>query len=63
MNISPTELIDARRETNFCENEGGRWVTYCRRHGFFIQHETREIARGWLRHPDEWCESCQEDVP
>ena len=55
------EVIDARRETIWNENDGGRWITFCRRHQFFIQHEARDVARSWKNHPDEWCEGCQEE--
>lgn len=52
------ELLDARHELDFHESEGGRWVTICRRHGAFVQHETRSLARDWLPHAGDWCEGC-----
>ena len=56
--MRPTSLIDARLSPDFTEEEGGRWVTLCG-HGNFVQHETRELARDFLPHPEEWCEECR----
>lgn len=59
---SDTELVDLELEGWAGEDEGGRWATYCRRHEFFIQHETRALARDWRPYPEEWCEGCQEEA-
>lgn len=40
----------------FNEADGGRWVTYCKTHGLFVQHDTRALAYAWLREPETWCE-------
>lgn len=51
-------LIDARSAREFDEAEGGRWITLCEKHGAFVQHETRSLARSFMAAPSEWCENC-----
>lgn len=34
------------------------WETVCTDHGGVCSHETRQVAKAWLSHPDEWCEYC-----
>lgn len=55
------EVVDADHPDcdEFQSDEGGRWVTVCRDHGSFVQHETWKLARQFLGHPEEWCEKCQ----
>lgn len=36
----------------------GRWYTVCTRHGTAISHLTRNLARQWVKTPDDWCEKC-----
>lgn len=40
------------------DTDGGRWQTVCEDHSIVIAHETIRDARGWLHHPEEWCEDC-----
>lgn len=56
------EVVDADHPdcTDYQSDEGGRWVTVCREHEEFVQHETWKLAREHLGHPEEWCESCME---
>lgn len=56
------ELVDADHPecTDFQSEEGGRWVTICREHTEFVQHETWKVARQFLGHPEEWCDGCRE---
>ncbi|MGH2939462.1 MAG: hypothetical protein ACRDPE_15245 [Solirubrobacterales bacterium] len=55
------ELVDAAHPDcrDYDADEGGRWVTVCTEHGSFVQHETWKLARQFLGHPEEWCESCR----
>ena len=54
-------LIDALESPDYVPAEGGRWVTFCDRHGTFCQHETRALGRAFLAAPSEWCEPCGQD--
>jgi len=56
------EVVDADHPdcTDFQSDEGGRWVTVCKDHGQFVQHDTWKIARRFLGHPEEWCGKCTE---
>lgn len=36
-----------------------RWATLCDEHGGYVLHGTRQLAEGWLPHPDEWCDGCK----
>lgn len=55
-------VYDARRYSDFREDEGGRWVTFCQKHGTFVQHETRALAYNWAKVPAEWCAECFDDI-
>lgn len=59
------ELVDADHPDcdEFQSDEGGRWVTVCREHSEFVQHDTWKIARQHLGHPEDWCEGCKETAP
>jgi hypothetical protein len=56
------EVVDADHSDcdDYQSDEGGRWVTVCREHEEFVQHETWKLARENLGHPEQWCESCME---
>jgi len=52
-------LID--NESADFDDEGYRWITYCRDHGVLLHHESRAQARASQADPTEWCEGCRQE--
>lgn len=50
------KIIDGQESPDFDVTEGGRWVTFCETHGFFVQHTGRAVARDMAKSPETWCE-------
>lgn len=50
------KVIDGQESPDFDVTEGGRWITFCETHGFFVQHTGRAVARDMAKSPETWCE-------
>jgi hypothetical protein len=41
-------------------DDGGRYLLVCDPHGGILQSDAAATARYYLRHPEEWCPTCQD---
>lgn len=40
----------------------GRWATVCETHHTYCLHATRAVATSFMAAPEEWCESCADEI-
>ena len=52
-------LVDAESQGINVE-DGGKWALICDDHGSLLQDDKQSNLRGWLAHPEDWCEECRE---
>ena len=42
------------------DQDGGKWVTVCHRHGAVCNHKTKKLATDHAKDPAGWCEDCRD---
>ena len=62
INGARVQVIDARHDPDFDEDDGGRWVTWCDRHETSCSHHTRKLAEWHAADPTSWCGLCAEGL-
>lgn len=52
-------LVNAE-EQGLNKEDGGKWALICDDHGYLIQDNNQANLRGFLAHPEDWCEPCRQ---